>query len=128
MGDCVAAGSLGGDGGRVFNEKSVGSGSLLSWRRWYSEPHEIGEARNEVLPGHPVFEKAPETYAQLSAGLLQARKGVTAAASQIAAGRSADLALCHVFTDICLTRIVVQGHVRSVEYQQKFRLVLVDPL
>ena len=39
-----------------------------------------GEARDVVLPGHPVFEKAPETHAQLSAGLLQAGKGVKAAA------------------------------------------------
>ena len=92
------------------------------------QPHEIGKARNRVLPGYPVFEILPKTNPQLAAGLLQARKGVTAAAPQITASRSADLALLHVFPDVCLTCIVVQRHVRSFQHHQKLRLVLVDPL
>ena len=47
---------------------------------------------------------------------------------QITASRSADLALLHVFPDVCLTCIVVQRHVRSFQHHQKLRLVLVDPL
>jgi len=105
-------------GDRVLHELSGRCiGGLLYGGLKHFQPHEIGKARDDVLPGHPVFEKAPETYAQLSAGLLQARKGVMAAASQIAAGRSAALALCHVFTDVCLPGVVLQGHVGSVEYQ-----------
>src|SRR4051812_9134340 len=68
---------------------------------------QVGEAGDVAQPANPVLEVVPEAHPQLSAGLLQAGKRVSATAARIAARAAADLAAFDVFPDVRLHGVVV---------------------
>ncbi len=60
-----------------------------------------------MTTGHPIEKIFPERDIKLSAGFLKTGKSVSAATSNIAAGRTADLAFFDVLTDVSLTQVVM---------------------
>ena len=90
---------------------------------------EVGERRNDRLiwDGELAAEVVPESDAQLGAGLGQAKEGIPAVATDIAAGTAADFAFGDLAADIVLRGIGVQGDVRVVERGQWSGLII-DPI
>ena len=91
---------------------------------------EVGQRRNDRLiwDGKSAAEVVPESDAQLGAGLGQAKEGIPAVATDIAAGTAADFAFGDLAADIVLRGIGVQRDVRVVERGQQFGLVGMQPL
>ena len=71
---------------------------------------EVGQRRNDRLiwDGESAAEVVPESDAQLGAGLGQAKEGIAAIATDIAAGAATDLALGDLAADVVLRAIGVQ--------------------
>src|SRR5471030_2653032 len=77
--------------------------------------------------GEPCAEIIPKCDALLCTGLVEAEEGVSAVASEVAAGASTDLALGDLAADVVFGAVGVQRNLGPVENLQQLTLVGLQP-
>ena len=73
---------------------------------------------DDIFISDAVVEEIPEGHVELTAGLLEAGKGVSSAAAVFAASAAVYLAAFDILTNVTLAQVVVQRQVGTLESEQ----------
>ncbi len=77
----------------------------------------FGERRNDVFPGNTIFKVIPKADPVFTAGLFQARKGITTSSPRVTSSAAADFPFLHILPDIAFTQVVMKREPRLFQDQ-----------